>query len=286
MMDSVPHEFTTLISVEAAAELCGRPDVVFVDCRFSLAEPEAGRLQWRSGHIPGAHYAHLDADLSGEVVPGKTGRHPLPDLERFVGFLERACVTNETQVIAYDASGGPFAARLWWLLKYVGHERVAVLDGGWPAWRVAGLPADNDRPVACSGVFRALPQPDLLADADAVSSVVQSGACLIDARAAERFAGHDEPIDPVAGHIPGAQSFPFKGNLDEDGRFKSPVELRRRFASLESAGSVISYCGSGVTATHNVLAMNVAGLPMPRVYIGSWSEWITDGSREIATGIE
>lgn len=282
-MDRARLAYEELISVADAAKLIDEPEVVIFDCRFSLSDTGAGRSQWEESHIPGAVYAHLDDDLSGKVVVGKTGRHPLPELASFVEFLSQSGVSNASQVIAYDDSGGPYAARLWWLLKYVGHARVAVLDGGWSAWRGAGLQVTADAVDPAGASFVPSVDPSMVVTAEGVKRAVADGESLIDARAASRYAGVEEPIDPVAGHIPGAQSFPFKDNLKPDGTFKSPEELRSRFGELRDGSSVISYCGSGVTAAHNALAMSVAGLPIPKLYVGSWSDWITDPSRPVET---
>lgn len=280
------HE--TLISCEQLAEQLGRPDWVVIDCRFALDDVERGRQAWGAGHIPGARYAHLNEDLSGEIIPGVTGRHPQPDR---VGMALRFAswgVGPRTQVVTYDDAGGAYAARCWWLLRWLGQRSVAVLDGGWNAWLASGGAIDTETPEVQTAEFT-LGEPLLksvsaeqLHDADG-----QPTALLLDARAAERFRGEIEPLDPVAGHIPGARCLPFTDNLGSDGRFLPAEVLRERFESvLEGAGAArtVCYCGSGVTAAHNVLAMQHAGLGSPALYVGSWSEWVSDPDRAIETG--
>ncbi|NND70244.1 MAG: sulfurtransferase [Rhodothermales bacterium] len=277
--------FSSVVPISDVVDRLDGGSVVFLDCRFSLADTESGRREYLEAHVHGAHYAHLDEDLSGRVVPGKTGRHPMVDTANFVGFLNRCGVSSGTQVFTYDDSGGPFAARAWWLLRYFGHDAVAVVDGGWGALRNSGLPIDQAIPHSNNGDFQPDEQHAMLAVSADVENVVRSGGTtLIDARAADRFLGLNEPIDPVAGHIPGAKSCPFKSNLRADGFFLEPQILQSRYASILDDDDVISYCGSGVTAAHNVLAMVYAGLPMPSLYVGSWSEWITDSDRPVESG--
>jgi thiosulfate/3-mercaptopyruvate sulfurtransferase len=278
------ERFSALISVASLASALGEPELVIVDCRASLQDPAAGRIVYAEAHLPGAVFADLLEDLSGPIVPGRTGRHPLPSVEAFVAKLQDWGIGQRSQVVVYDEAGGAFAARLWWLLRWLGHEAVAVLDGGLAAWVAAGQPLTREVPARNLGDFAPRPQPRLLVNA---AELLQSAPRKVfDARAPERYRGQVEPIDPVAGHIPGAENLPFAANL-RDGRFLPPHELRTRFdAALASTApeAAVVYCGSGVTACHNVLAFAHAGLPLPRLYAGSWSEWITDSSRPIATG--
>ena len=276
---------TTLIS---AAELMalrssGRTLVV-LDCRFDLADPQAGARAFAVGHVDGARYAHLDHDLAGSKT-GSNGRHPLPDRDAFAATLGRWGVTPDVQVVAYDAQGGVYAARAWWMLRWMGHGAVAVLDGGVDAWRAEGGVMNNQTTVQTPS----LPYPGAASLAPTVdapglmSSLAQ--VCLLDARAPERFRGDVEPLDPVAGHIPGARNHFFKDNLQADGRFKPAAELRAAFEGYgKSAVQVVHQCGSGVTACHNLLAMAHAGLHGSVLYPGSWSEWCADPARPVARG--
>ncbi len=281
--------YRTLIDVAALRELLQRDDCRLLDCRFSLADPGQGRAAWAAGHIPGAAYAHLDEDLAGEIRPGETGRHPLPPRDALARRLGEWGIDGDTQVVAYDDAGGAIAARCWWLLRWLGHDAVAVLDGGWQAWLAAGGAQSCDPPQRAATRF--VPRRPLLeaVDVEAVARASASGdRPLLDARDAARFRGEVEPLDPVAGHIPGARCAPFAGNL-ADGVFLPAAELRARHAALlDGAASerAICYCGSGVTAAHNVLAMQHAGLGAPALYPGSWSEWVTDPSRPVARGDE
>lgn len=276
---------TTLIPTTALASRLTDAQWLIVDCRFDLAQPAAGETAYRAGHIPGAIYAHLDRDLSSAITPN-TGRHPLPDPERFAATLGRWGVTADTQVIAYDADNGMYASRLWWLLRWVGHRAVAVLDGGFKAWTAAGLPTSTEIPARSRTNFQARPNRDLWLDAQQVQERVQQADWrLLDARAPERFAGKVEPLDTVAGHVPGARNHPFASNLGSDGRFGAPEELRRRYEQSQAGvadGHTIVMCGSGVSACHLLLAMEVAGKPGARLYAGSWSEWIRDAKRPVA----
>ena len=278
--------FQTLVSVaELAAHL---PDATWrlFDCRHDLTKPETGERAYRAGHIPHAQFLHIDRDLSGPTT-GKNGRHPLPDPAALAATLAGYGVSNDTHVVAYDDAGGMYAARLWWLLRWLGHNNVAVLDGGLPAWVNAGhaltdqvpppTPAKfnwrlSNAPVDVSYVQTHLRQPEML---------------LIDARAPDRFRGENETLDPIAGHIPGAVNRFFKDNLAADGRFKPPQQLRQEFSELlrdRRIESVVSQCGSGVTACHTLLALEIAGLRGARLYPGSWSEWFSDARRPIAVG--
>lgn len=278
--------WTTLVSVDALAARLHDPALRIFDCRFALADPAAGEAAWQMSHIPGARYAHLDRDLSGPHVPG-AGRHPWPSAEAFAAWLGREGITPATQVVAYDAGDGAFAARLWWLLRSLGHRDVVVLDGGFATWTAAGLSTDADTP----DVVAAPPYPgafarDRLLDATATAQRVAAGDLLVDARGAERFRGEVEPIDRVAGHVPGARNRPYPANL-RDGRFKPAAELAAEFATLfegRAPSSVIAMCGSGVTACHHLLAMAHAGLDGAALFTGSWSGWIEDPARPVATG--
>jgi thiosulfate/3-mercaptopyruvate sulfurtransferase len=279
--------YDTLISVNALSQLINDSnDLVIVDCRFSLANHNWGKDAYLNGHIPGAVYAHLNIDLSDPVEIGKTGRHPLPDRGRFIQWVRNAGITNHTQVIAYDQGGGGYAARLWWLMRWIGHDAVAVLDGGWASWVKHEMPVDTHIQELKESEFNVSMREDLAIGTDVVSAWAHDpGHHVVDSREARRYAGIEEPIDPVAGHIPGAINKPYGENLTSDGQWRSQEELRQRFAALlDTTGceNIVFYCGSGVTACHNILAFKYAGLGDARLYPGSWSEWITDQRREIA----
>jgi thiosulfate/3-mercaptopyruvate sulfurtransferase len=280
-------QYTTIVSTHALAEHLQDPDWVPVDCRFSLADSAAGERAYCEGHIPGARYAHLERDLSAPVTPG-SGRHPLPAPQALIATFSAWGVNDATQVVAYDDAGGAFAARLWWLLRWLGHRRVAVLDGGIGRWTGEGGALSAALPAPGARAFT--PRPDFGAWLDA-EQVAQGLAAhrmlLVDARAEPRFRGEEEPLDAVAGHVPGARNRPFQRNLDAGGQFLSAGELHHQFTAL-LAGTlpeqVVHMCGSGVTACHNLLAMELAGLPGGRLYAGSWSEWIRDPRRPVARG--
>jgi thiosulfate/3-mercaptopyruvate sulfurtransferase len=279
--------YTTLISADELLALrAANAPAVIVDCGFDLADPDDGECAWQAVHLAGSFYLHLDRDLSGTKT-GLNGRHPLPDRAAFAATLGRLGVTPATQVIALDRQGGPYASRLWWMLRWMGHEAVAVLDGGFEAWRRAGGTVDSEVPQARP----AAPYPDrapLAATTSADALLAQLGRVkLVDARTGERFRGEVEPLDKVAGHIPGALQRFFKDNLTADGRFKRAAQLRAEFEALlgrDAAAHTVHQCGSGVTACHNLLAMEHAGLAGSRLYAGSWSEWSADPSRPIAVG--
>ena len=277
---------TTLIDASTLHAHRNDPNWVVMDCRFSLADPEAGRRAYRDSHLPGAHYAHLDEDLSDPITP-TTGRHPLPDPGRLAQKLGAWGIDHDTQVVAYDDMGGMLAAaRLWWLLRWLGHTACAVLDGGLPAWRRAGLPLTAEIPAARPTAFVSRPDDRLWMSTEQVLAL-SSTEVLLDARAAARYRGEMEPIDPVAGHIPGALNLPTDGNLTPEGHFLPVTALRERFAAAlddRAPATVIHACGSGVTACHNLLAMEAAGLGGSRLYAGSWSEWIRDPQRAVAVG--
>jgi thiosulfate/3-mercaptopyruvate sulfurtransferase len=277
---------TTLISAADLASHTARPDWLIVDCRFDLARPAAGEQAYQLSHIPGSVYAHLDRDLSSAITP-TSGRHPLPSPQQFAATLSRWGVTSNTQVIAYDADVGAQAARLWWMLRWVGHRNVAVLDGGFKAWLSAGLPVTSAIPVRTPTRFDPRPDRNAWLEAAEVAERVQRADRLLDARAPERFAGEVEPLDTVAGHVPGARNHPFATSIGPDGRFLPAAELRTRFESSQSGAAddhTIVMCGSGVTACHLLLALEIAGKPGAKLYAGSWSEWIRDPARPVGTG--
>ncbi|HQU15204.1 MAG: sulfurtransferase [Chromatiales bacterium 21-64-14] len=280
--------YPTLLPPAILAAHLTDPAWVVFDCRFNLADPGSGVRAYRAGHVPGAHYADLDQHLSGPKAPG-SGRHPLPDPAALAARLGAWGVGATTQVVAYDDQGGVFAARLWWLLRWLGHDAVAVLDGGWARWRREGGPEATVVPVASRADFPTRPRPDRIVDAAAVHASLSSGRYrVVDARSPERFRGEVEPLDPVAGHIPGARNHPYQANLDADGNFLSADRLREGFAHcLEgcTAAQVVQMCGSGVSACHNLLAMERAGLSGARLYPGSWSEWVADPGRPIDRGV-
>jgi thiosulfate/3-mercaptopyruvate sulfurtransferase len=281
--------YTTLITAEELARHIENPNWVIIDCRFDLANPTTGRTAYEQGHLPRARYADLDIDLS-DKRPGSNGkfrgRHPLPAREAFIETLRRWGIHSDTQVIAYDAQGGMFAARLWWMLRWCGHEAVAVLDGGLQAWQSARLPLATDTPNGAEGSIALRPPLVTAVDVQALLlSLTQGKKTVIDARAPDRYRGENETLDPVGGHIPGAKNRFFRDNLQADGRFKPAQQLRSEFSSLTTQPEqAVMQCGSGVTACHNLLAMEVAGLPGAALYPGSWSEWCADPSRPIATG--
>jgi len=279
--------FTTLVSTEELARHLDDPDWVVFDCRFTLTDTEAGRRAYATGHVPGARYAHLDEDLSSPVTP-TSGRHPLPELAVLAARLGEWGVDSGKQAVVYDDSFGSMACRLWWLLRWLGHENVALLNGGFPKWQREGNPVTKDLPRITPSTFSAQRHDELSVDAAAVERAMhESHGLILDARAEERFSGEREPLDKVAGHIPGAVNLPFDDVLDLGGNLQSPEELRELFLdTLDGADptEVIHMCGSGVTACHNMLAMEIAGLPSGRLYAGSWSEWITDSNRPVATG--
>lgn len=278
---------TTLVDPQTLADHLDVGWCVF-DCRFALSDPPAGERAYRQGHIPGARYLHLDHDLAGPVTP-QSGRHPLPDPETLAGKLAAVGVSTGTQVVAYDDAAGAFAARLWWLLRWLGHSQVAVLDGGWQRWlRESRLVSVEIPANAARGNLRAHADRSLWRDAGQVLAQTRAGAGrLFDARAPERFRGEVEPIDPVAGHVPGAVNLPYAENVSENGCFKSAEALRARFLSAlggVAPAQAVSMCGSGVTACHNLLAMEIAGLKGAKLYAGSWSEWIRNPARPVARG--
>jgi thiosulfate/3-mercaptopyruvate sulfurtransferase len=286
----MPMDYTTLVSAETLKAHLGDPRWVILDVRHDLFDLQAGMRAYRDGHVPGAQFASIDDDLSGTKT-GRNGRHPMPTREALVERFRTWGIGNGSQIVAYDAQGGQFAARVWWLARWLGYRCVAVLDGGWPAWIAAG---------GTSETTVVTPAPGNFSTAESVVNVVAAAAVLaalghrdrlllLDARMPERYRGEQEPIDPVAGHIPGALNRPWQHNLTADQRFKSPAQLKSEYAAMlgeQTLRTVTHQCGSGVTACHNVLAMEIAGLPGSALYAGSWSEWIADPTRPIRTGAE
>ena len=293
---------TDLISTAELALHLNDPDWAIFDCRFSLADPERGRRDYLSEHIPRAIYAHLDEDLSGPIVPGVTGRHPLPSIEFTANRFSAWGIDAQTQVVAYDDIGGALAAaRLWWMLRWLGHEAVAVLDGDWRKWKKERRDVKGGMESRPARSFVPRPRSDLLISTAEVEASLRTETAshtalavtdtiqLFDCRTAERYRGQSETIDPVAGHIPGAISTPSSDNLQPDGTFRAAKDLRAYFAALlgdTPAERTAFYCGSGVTAAQNILALKHAGLGDAKLYVGSWSEWIADPKRPIKIGNE
>lgn len=276
-------KFTTLVSADRLAQHLHDPQWVVFDCRFALTRPESGRQAYAKAHIPGARYAHLDEDLSGQVS-SNSGRHPLPDPAVLARKLGRWGVGQGQQVVVYDDSFGSMAVRLWWLLRWLGHDAVALLDGGFPSWAKQGRELSAEIPVVRPAEFHPAPDDSMWVGSDAVLEALHHKCVIIDARAEERFSGFIEPLDKVAGHIPGSLNSPFEDNLDMRGNFLPAGELHAHYESLLHGArpdEVIHMCGSGVTACHNLLAMEIAGMAGGKLYAGSWSEWITDPSRPI-----
>jgi thiosulfate/3-mercaptopyruvate sulfurtransferase len=277
---------TTLVGTDVLSQHLADPDWIVFDCRHDLTAPELGRAEYEKSHIPGAHFLHLDRDLSGSKT-GSNGRHPLPDAGRLARALGDAGFDSSKQVVAYDAQGGMVAARLWWLLRWLGHLPVAVLDGGWSRWVDEGRPQSSDVPRPQAARFAGNPRETPLSAETVRSRLGRAATLLLDARAPDRFRGRNETIDPVGGRIPGARNRFYRDNLDASGRFKTPEALKGEFAAILGAtdpGEVVNYCGSGVSACHNLLAMEIAGLRGARLYPGSWSEWSADPSRPVASG--
>ncbi|MAT95787.1 MAG: sulfurtransferase [Anaerolineaceae bacterium] len=276
--------YKTLIDVETLAKNLDKPDWVIVDCRFSLADTAVGYQNYQQAHIPGAVYAHLDDDLSGPPVTDH-GRHPLPTPQRLAQLFSRLGIDEMSQVVAYDDAGGMIAARLWWMLRYMGHDAVAVLDGGWQTWQAADLPTRSGIEKNEAAQFSGRPKPKWVVTLNEVAGQ----PLLIDSRGPERYRGEIEPLDPQPGHIPGAQNLPYEKQLDEHGRFRPAEEMKAELTAVlgdKSGESATFYCGSGVSACVNLLAMAHVGLGNGRLYVGSWSEWSSDSERPIATGNE
>jgi len=282
--------YTTVIGTADLATHLDDPDWAIFDARFWLTDVERGRRDYEHSHVPGAIYAHLNNDLSGPVVPGHTGRHPLPNVDAIARFFSQHGVDDRVQVVAYDDAGGAMAVRVWWLLRWLGHAAAAVLDGGWPRWLAENRPVTDQVTARIPRVFAPQVQSGWWWTTEEVAAHRSDAAYkILDARNADRYRGENETIDPVAGHIPGAISAPYAANLNPDGTFKSIETLRDQYRAVlggTPAERAVCYCGSGVTAAHNILAMAYAGLGMARLYAGSWSEWIVDPARPIATGNE
>jgi len=279
--------YTTLVSTDILTARLSDPNIVIVDCRYKLDDETWGRREYAAHHIPGAVYASLDHDLSGPKT-GTNGRHPLPDPRTFAQTLGRLGIASGMQVVAYDQDNGMFAGRLWWMLRWLGHDAVAVLDGGFAKWTHEGRATASGDQARTPREFTASLQSQMVVDADRVSASLKSGeSTLVDARAPERYRGEIEPLDKMPGHIPGAANHFFQWNLDERGTFRSPDDLRERLH--RSIGDVpadrlVCYCGSGVTACHNLLALEHAGLSGAKLYPGSWSEWSSDPARPVERG--
>lgn len=283
--------FTTIISAQELARQIDQPHVVIIDCRHDLMDASAGHSAYDAGHLPGAHFAHLDKQLSGaktSMSGAFLGRHPLPTKEAFILNLRELGVSHASQVVAYDAHGGMFAARLWWMLRWIGHSAVVVLDGGVPAWIECGFTLDAKPPMVSLGTIDIRPSlVKQMAIDDVLENLSSKAYTLVDARAPDRYRGENETIDPIGGRIPGAKNHFFKDNLRADGCFKPAAQLRQEWLSIISdANHSVMQCGSGVTACHNLLALEVAGLSGAALYPGSWSEWCSNPQRPIATGAE
>lgn len=281
--------YTTLLSAADLASHLRDANWVVLDCRHDLANPDAGRSAYKAGHIPGAQFVHLDTDLSDKRAGPNgefRGRHPLPERNAFVETLRRLGINHGSQVVAYDSHGGMFAARLWWMLRWIGHEAVAVLDGGLQAWQAQGMSLSGEETSRPRGNV----QPNIslaptVSSNDILSNLAARTRTVVDARSPDRFRGENETLDPRGGHIPGAKNRFFRDNLQADGRFKPADQLRTEFSAVLGAPEAsIMQCGSGVTACHNLLAMEIAGLRGAALYPGSWSEWCADPSRPVATG--
>ena len=280
--------FQTLIDSEQLKQLqATQKDWLIFDCRHDLANPDWGKHQYAAGHIPGAHFAHLEQDLSGEKT-GKNGRHPLPDQGKFLAWVAAHGVGEHSQIVCYDDTGGMFAARLWWMCRWIGIRSVALLDGGWAAWLAAGGSITQTIPEKHRANLSLRPSLVSITSTQQIEeNLSHPRFTLLDARAPERFSGEQEAIDPVAGHIPGALNRFFKLNLQENGRFKPPAQLRAEFQALQasnSSGNFVMSCGSGVTACHHILAFELAGLGHAPLYAGSWSEWCSNPQRPVQTG--
>ncbi|WP_192562735.1 sulfurtransferase [Pseudomonas gozinkensis] len=278
-----------LISPTALDARKAQPGLVILDCRFALEDPDYGQRSYTEGHIAGANFADLERDLSGPVIKGVTGRHPLPEPAALIERLQAFGINNDSDVVLYDDGPGAYAARAWWLLAWLGkRDGVFILDGGLKAWHAARLPLSLDPPSTARGNFSGQPDMSLLLSAEQLQQRLgQPDLTLLDARALPRFKGEVEPIDPIAGHIPGAKCAAFTDNLGSDGRFLPADQLKQRFAAKlgeRSPNDLVAYCGSGVTACHNLFALSLAGYPLGSLYAGSWSEWINEPSRGIATG--
>ncbi len=277
---------TTIISSEELAIHLKDPKWAIVDSRFKLTDLGQGRLDYETAHIPGAVYAHLEDDLSGPIIKGVTGRHPLPSVDKASDVFSRLGIDSSIQVVVYDDMGGALAAgRVWWLLRWLGHEAVAILNGGWQDWVSKGYAIHRGIEQRPKSIFTPHPRNDLIVTAEEVDAIrLNTNYRLLDARSAERYKGENETIDPIAGHIPGAVSAAYAGNLNPDSTFRTTKSLQNRYKSLLDdipADHVVCYCGSGVSATHDILAMMLAGMGEARLFPGSYSEWITDPKRPV-----
>ncbi|HMN10800.1 MAG TPA: sulfurtransferase [Bellilinea sp.] len=276
--------YTNLISADQLHTILHHPNLVIVDCRFDLGDFDWGYEEYQVLHIPGAVYAHMNNDLSAEITP-TTGRHPLPSNEGMIALFRKLGISNDSQVVIYDATSGSFAARLWWMLKLYGHENAAVLDGGLPAWLQEGFETVDGIETNLHGSFSGQPDTSMYVTTEQMEEIVADpNSLIIDAKSAERYRGEIEPIDTKAGHIPGALNRFHGLNATPEGLFKAPEQLRQEFSDLTSGrslGEAVVYCGSGVTSIHHIVAADVAGLPWPKLYVGSWSEWIRDPKHEV-----
>ena len=279
-------EFTTLISVDQLKIILNDKSTVLFDCRHDLTNPDYGDKEYKRNHIVNALFADINKDLSG-IKNGKNGRHPLPSPQIFAKWLGAKGVENSSQVITYDDSGGIFGARMWWMLQWLGHKNVALLDGGWQSWlRKGGEIESVSKPLQGTS-FRTIIKNNHVSETYLLNNINNPEMCLIDARASSRYEGKDEKIDPVAGHIPGSINRPYEKNLNSQGFFKNKNELRFEFSQLFEIAAkkeVIHSCGSGISACHNLLAMEIAGLPNSKLFPGSWSSWISDPKRPISSG--
>jgi thiosulfate/3-mercaptopyruvate sulfurtransferase len=278
--------YNTIISAQDVHRNIENPKFTIMDCRYYLPEPEMGHKEYLEGHIPGAIYINLDKDLSGDIIPGVTGRHPLPSSQVFTERLSNWGIDSSTQVVAYDNRGGAIAARLWWMLRWLGHEKAAVMDGGWNAWQKNDFPLETRTNQRERKTFLPREQPEMIADIDLVEKIRQDpDYLLVDARSPERYWGIKETIDKKAGHIPGAVTAPFEENMDENEFFLPMEQLKVRYQELLDGipeENVVWYCGSGVTSIHSMIVMVMAGYDLPRLYPGSWSEWSADPQRPTA----
>ena len=276
-----------LVTPEELAARLDDPDWIVFDTRHELSDTEKGRNAWKTSHIPGAYFLHMDEDLSGAKT-GANGRHPLPEIADFASRMNRCGVGPGKQIVIYDDGGGSYAARLWWMLRWLGHGRAALLDGGFARWQYENRPANASVPPRRQGAFEPKPMLGATADVHYVAAIRESPTVrIVDARSAARFAGMEETLDPVAGHIPGAVNRFWQRNLAADGSFLPPERLRKEFLELlgnANASLTVHSCGSGITACHNLFAMELAGLAGSRLYPGSWSEWCADPARPVATG--
>ena len=276
--------YSTILSAQELNAIIHDDNVRVFDCRFSLKDPQGGLNNYQAGHLPMAQFADMDTQLSSAMTE-TSGRHPLPEADTFLAQLKAWGINNDTQVIAYDDISGAFAARLWWMMRWMGHDKVAVLNGGMQQWTEQGYELSQDKVEFAAGNFSGTPNMDWLVDIETVQAELEANKItLIDARAPDRFTGKDKNTDPVPGHVPGAHNLPFGGNLTKDGRFETADIINQRFSSViqdQPLTQVVNMCGSGVTACHNLLAQAVAGMPPTKIFIGSWSQWIRDSSRPV-----